>query len=170
MTFGIEDLNVLDRRRIEATVLGPMLRAFQSEIGEERANDVAQGVLEQIAREQGSAFRERVGSGDLEAFAGNRDAWRAGGALETSVLASTRDRYDFDVSRCRYAEMYRELGCADLGMIFSCGRDFSFAHGFNPDVRLTRTQTIMEGAPFCNFRYRLGEREDGEEATDEGGA
>ena len=169
MAFGIEDLNVLDRRRIEATVLGPMLRAFQREIGEERANDVARGVLEQIAREQGSAFRERVGSGDLEAFAGNRDAWRAGGALETSVLASTRDRYDFDVSRCRYAEMYRELGCADLGMIFSCGRDFSFAHGFNPDVRLTRTQTIMEGAPFCNFRYRLGEREDGEEATDEGG-
>ena len=168
MMREIEDLSVLDRRRIEAMVLGPMLRAFQGEIGTERANAVARGVLEQIAKEQGRAFRRRVGSGDLETFAGKRDAWRAGGALETNVLASTRDRYDFDVTRCRYAEMYRELGCADLGLIFSCGRDFSFAEGFNPDVRLTRTQTIMEGAPFCDFRYRLGEREEGEEATDGG--
>ena len=168
MTLEIEDLSVLDRRRIEATVLGPMLRAFQSEIGDERASAVARGVLEQIAKGQGRAFRERVGSGDLETFAGNRDAWRAGGALETSVLASTRDRYEFDVTRCRYAEMYRELGFADLGLIFSCGRDFSFAQGFNPDVSLTRTQTIMEGAPFCDFRYRHGEREGGEEAIDTG--
>ena len=168
MTLEIEDLSVLDRRRIEAMVLAPVLRAFQSEIGEERANAVARGVLEHIAKEQGRAFRRRVGRGDLEAFAGNRDAWRAGGALETNVLASGRNRYDFDITRCRYAEMYRELGCADLGLIFSCGRDFSFARGFNPDVRLTRTQTIMEGAPFCDFRYRLGERESGEEATDGG--
>ncbi len=168
MTLDIEDLSVLDRRRIEAMVLGPMLRAFQSEIGTERANAVARGVLGQIAKEQGRAFRKRVGSGDLEAFAGNRDAWRAGDALETNVLASTRDCYDFDVTRCRYAEMYREVGCADLGLIFSCGRDFSFAQGFNPDVRLTRTQTIMEGAPFCDFRYGHGEREGGEETTDAG--
>ena len=25
--------------------------------------------------------------------------------------------------------------------------------GFNQDITLTRTQTIMQGAPFCNFRY-----------------
>ena len=74
MTLEIEDLSVLDRRRIEAMVLGPMLCAFQSEIGEDRANTVARGVLEQIAKEQGRALRRRVGSGDLETFAGNRDA------------------------------------------------------------------------------------------------
>ena len=74
-------------------------------------------------------------------------------------LVATRDRYDFDVTRCRYAEMYRDLGYVDLGVIFSCGRDWCFARGFNPDIELTRTQTIMEGAPICDFRYSLKERE-----------
>jgi hypothetical protein len=32
--------------------------------------------------------------------------------------------------------------------------DFPFAEGFGADVELTRTQTIMQGASHCNFRYR----------------
>ena len=139
---------------------------MQEELGAERANAIAGRVLEEIARGQGRAFRERAGSGDLKAFAGNKGAWRAGDALETNVLASTRDRYEFDVTRCRYAEMYEELGCADLGTVFSCGRDSPFAQGFNPDIRFRRTQTIMNGAPSCDFRYRLQGQEDREDGTE----
>ena len=43
---------------------------------------------------------------------------------------------------------------ADLGASLSCQRDFSLVEGFNPAIRLTRTQTLMEGAPFCDFRFR----------------
>ncbi|WP_426411377.1 L-2-amino-thiazoline-4-carboxylic acid hydrolase [Bradyrhizobium ganzhouense] len=32
--------------------------------------------------------------------------------------------------------------------------DFATAEGFGPDIRFTRTQTIMQGADHCNFRYR----------------
>ena len=63
--------------------------------------------------------------------------------------------YDFDVTRCRYAEMYRALGIPELGAVLSCGRDFALGAGFNPDLKLTRSQTIMDGAPRCDFRYRL---------------
>jgi hypothetical protein len=51
--------------------------------------------------------------------------------------------------------MYRALGIPELGSVLSCGRDFALGEGFNPNLTLTRTQTIMEGAPFCDFRYRL---------------
>ena len=51
--------------------------------------------------------------------------------------------------------MYRALGLADLGASLSCQRDYALAQGFNPDIELTRTQTIMEGAPLCDFRFRL---------------
>jgi hypothetical protein len=50
--------------------------------------------------------------------------------------------------------MYRELGLEDLGATLSCLRDFELARGFNPDIELTRTKTIMEGAAFCDFRFR----------------
>ena len=28
--------------------------------------------------------------------------------------------------------------------------------GFNPDLKLTRTQTIMQGASHCDFRFSSG--------------
>lgn len=55
--------------------------------------------------------------------------------------------------RCRYAEMYRSLGIPEVGVLLSCNRDFSLVEGFNPDVQLTRTQTIMQGASPCDFRF-----------------
>jgi hypothetical protein len=52
--------------------------------------------------------------------------------------------------------MYRELGIPELGAILSCGRDAALVEGFNPGVQLTRTQTILQGAPCCDFRYQSG--------------
>ncbi|MCK4976541.1 MAG: L-2-amino-thiazoline-4-carboxylic acid hydrolase, partial [Anaerolineales bacterium] len=71
----------------------------------------------------------------------------------------TEDSFSFNVTRCRYAEMYVELGVPELGVLLSCNRDFALIEGFNPEVNLTRTQTIMEGAPFCDFRFMLREEE-----------
>jgi hypothetical protein len=50
------------------------------------------------------------------------------------------------------------LGLADLGASLSCQRDFALAQGFNTAIHLTRTQTIMEGARHCDFRFQLGEQ------------
>jgi hypothetical protein len=51
--------------------------------------------------------------------------------------------------------MYRTLGLADLGASLSCQRDYALTEGFNPTIQLVRTQTIMEGASHCDFRFRL---------------
>ena len=66
------------------------------------------------------------------------------------------DRLSFDVTRCRYAELYRALGIPELGAVLSCNRDAALIDGFNPAVTFVRTQTIMEGAPCCDFRYTKG--------------
>ncbi len=156
--FDINAMPVLVRRRIEAMVLGPMLRAFQKEFGVEKTNAIARKTITEVAREQGRAFAGRTGKQDLKSFAANKEPWRRNGALEIEVLEETAETYSFNVTRCRYAEMYRELGVGDLGEIFSCTRDFEFIRGFNPDVKLTRTQTIMKGAPHCDFRYELRDK------------
>ena len=55
------------------------------------------------------------------------------------------------------AEADRELGIPELGAILSCNREAALIGGFNPDVALARTQTIMGGATHCDFRYRMEE-------------
>lgn len=38
---------------------------------------------------------------------------------------------------------------------FSCNRDFSLIEGVTPDIELTRTQTIMQGASRCDVSLEL---------------
>jgi hypothetical protein len=97
-----------------------------------------------------------VGEASLSAFARCLDRWTEGGALELDILEQTPERLSFNVTRCRYAEMYRALGLADLGSSLSCCRDFALVEGFSPEITLQRTQTIMEGAEHCDFRFRSG--------------
>lgn len=155
MAFDPAQMDVIDRRKVEAMILGPMLRAFQEEIGVERTNAIARKAITKLAREQGAEFAEGIGSNSLEDYASNKDAWRRNGALEFDIIENSPSRYSFDVTRCKYAEMYNEFGYGDLGEIFSCTRDFEFCGGFNPDVKLERSQTIMGGASHCDFRYSL---------------
>ncbi len=49
------------------------------------------------------------------------------------------------------------MGLAEIGHILSCGRDGTFCTGYNPKISLERTQTIMQGASHCDFRYRWEE-------------
>jgi len=77
-----------------------------------------------------------------------------GDALQIETLRKDDKHYDFNVTRCRYAEMYRAMGLAELGAVLSCNRDGAFCEGYDPKLKLERTQTIMGGATHCNFRYR----------------
>ncbi len=146
-------LTLLQRREIEAKVLAPFVRAVAEELGKDKALALLRGVIEQLARESGADYAGAVGSTTLTAFAGMLDRWTEGGALELTVLEKTDERLSFDVTRCRYAELYRGLVLADLGGSLSYCRDAALVEGFNPAIRLTRTQTIMEGAAHCDFRF-----------------
>ena len=150
-----EQVGVLVRREIEARILGPMIDAFADAFGRERVLELVRSTIVEIARNQGRAMQMADDGNDLEAFAGTMEAWKRGGALETDTLTSTGDVFDFNVTRCRYAEMYREIGMEELGSILSCARDYALIEGFNESVDLARTRTIMEGASHCDFRYRL---------------
>lgn len=147
-------LTLLEQREIEARIVGPLLRAFSEEIGREKTLEVARKVITELARSAGRNLAEALGSDTLEAFHQGLERWKENGALEIEVLEQSPEALDFNVTRCRYAEMYRALGLADLGFSLSCQRDFALIEGFNPDVELTRTQTLMEGAESCNFRFR----------------
>jgi hypothetical protein len=147
-------LTLLERREIEAQIVGPLIRAFQQELGTERTLEIVRDVITNLARQSGSDLAQRLGEASLPAFAQCLSLWNAGGALEIDILEQSPERLSFNVTRCRYAEMYRALGLADLGSSLSCQRDFALIEGFNPGIHLERSQTIMQGASHCDFRFQ----------------
>ena len=142
----------LERRKIEAGVLIPMVQAFQRAIGKERANEIAREVIVELARNDGAQWAQQFG-GDLAGMEKASGLWSAGGSLEIEPVGKSADRLDFNVTRCRYAEFYKEMGLSELGYLFHCNRDFAMVEGFGPGLELKRTQTIMEGASHCDFRF-----------------
>ena len=51
----------------------------------------------------------------MDNFIALYDLWKADGALEIEVLKASKTQFDFNVNRCRYAEMYREMGLEKIG-------------------------------------------------------
>ena len=158
MAMDIDQMSVLDRRSIEAEILAPMYRAFVEELGEARVKEIMGKAVVAIAYAQGKALADRKGANDLKSFAASKEPWTRNGALELEVLEENDRAFSYNVTRCRYAEMYRQKGIPELGAILSCGRDYALPHGFNPNIRLTRTQTIKQGASYCDFTYESNER------------
>jgi L-2-amino-thiazoline-4-carboxylic acid hydrolase len=145
---------LIERVKIQAQVLIPIVKTLHAELGQERANAIVHKALAELYREFGEAWwrsRESHSLGDNMATAFGTFA--AGHALDYEVVKQTPDAFEVNVTRCRYAEFYKELGAPELGILLTCGADFALAEGYGPNVQLTRTQTIMQGASHCDFRY-----------------
>ena len=152
----MSDIPILELRRIEANIIKPIYEEMAREIGHEKADEILGAAIEKAAIEQGRSMAEENKDGpSLKAFISLFERWKMGGALEVEVLNETDDQFDFNVTRCRYAETYRDMGLGKIGHLLSCGRDGSFCKGYDPTIELERGQTIMQGAAHCDFRYRV---------------
>jgi hypothetical protein len=149
------DIPVIERAKIQAQVLVPLVKALQAELGKERANALVRRALGDVYRRLGEQWwrakqSRHVGENMTLAFA----SFAKGDALDYSVRGQSEDTFEVDVTGCRYAEFYKELGEPELGFLLVCSSDAPFAEGFGSEIELTRTQTIMQGASHCDFRYK----------------
>jgi hypothetical protein len=153
------DIPLIDQVRIQAQVLVPLVRNLQAELGEERANAIVRKALGDLYREYGEKWWRTQGARNFgEKMASAFDMFAAGDALSYEVVKQAPDAFEVNVTECLYARFYKEIGAPELGFLLTCSSDFPMTEGFGTDVQLTRTQTIMQGASHCDFRYVLKER------------
>jgi hypothetical protein len=149
------ELGILARRKIEAAIIAPIYDEMRQALGEEKARGILRSAIRRAAIDAGAEMAARAdGEADLESFKAILPLWTKDDALTIEVLDDKPGVLDFNVKRCRYAETYRAMGLGDIGDILSCNRDGAFCEGYDPRIKLTRTQTIMGGASHCDFRYR----------------
>jgi hypothetical protein len=61
-----------------------------------------------------------------------------------------------NVTRCAYQEMMERMEARDIGHLLICNLDFAIAE--RARIELKRTQTCMQGASHCDFRYQKSSR------------
>ena len=150
-----EGLSMLEKRKIEAEILKEVYLTLKESHGEAVARKTIADSVRRSAIEQARAFAAAAPGGpSLKAFQEVMPLWTQGGALEIEVQEQSDTRFVFNVVRCRYAETYKAMGLGEIGALLSCNRDGAFCEGYDPKLKLERTQTIMQGASHCDFRYR----------------
>lgn len=154
MPMTLDDVPLLVRREIEARILKPFVDALGQRFDREEVLSILSSVIQSLAEQAGKEFAQRVPKNDLAGMADVLNVWSDQGGIDIDLLKNEGGNLEFDVTRCRYAELYERLGMGDLGTILSCNRDGCFAAGFNPDITLERTRTIMENASHCDFRFK----------------
>ncbi len=157
LAFGKTGLSLLEKVKIQAQVLVPVLRAFRAELGEERANQIASRAL----REWSAKLFQDVG----DQLPGNpRQKWDAlneallkhvGSDIDFEMIKEAPDAWEFNVTSCRYADFFQQLGEPELGALLTCEMDVDIEAVGGPGVTMTRTQTIMKGANYCDFRFQM---------------
>ena len=154
-----DELPTLTKRRIQAEVIGPIYAEMVAAIGEEAASAILDSAIRKAAVAEGKAFAAKApgGATSMADFIKLYELWTHDGALEIEVHAASDGAFDFDVTRCKYAETYRAMGLGHIGHLMSCNRDGTFCQGYDPKISLDRQHTIMAGAPRCTFRYTYEE-------------
>jgi len=165
-TLDRMDIPLIEQARIQARVLVPLLKALQAELGEERANAIVRKALGDMYRKLGERWWQaqrssNLGSNMSSAFG----MYAAQNGLDYQVIKQSPDIFEANVTGCRYAQFYKDIGAPELGFLLVCGADFPMAEGFGGDVELTRTQTIMQGGSHCDFRYRRTKPTNGSDAA-----
>lgn len=143
-------VSMFDKTRLIMTQMVPLIRSMEAEFGKEQVRKVLSRKIEQGIEAASTAPCHQADFGRAQKSV---DIFAEGEALDYEVLSKTDASLDFNVTRCRYKQLMEELDAVDLGPYLICDHDF--APALRAGMKLTRTQTCMQGATHCDFRYTL---------------
>ena len=153
-------VSLLDKTRIQAQVLVPVLRALRAELGKDKAAAIVTQALRDWSKQLFAAIGDSIEGSPRRKWAAIQSVWGevSGKEVEVDVLRQDKEALDIDVTHCRFAEFFRGLGEPELGALLICAADFDIAAAGEGEVSLERAQTLMQGAPSCTFRYKFAPR------------
>ena len=154
------DVSLLDKTRMQAQVLLPLVRALRAELGKNKADAIVKQALRDRSRQLFAAIGARIEGSPRRKWAAVQAPWAAvsGKEVDVTILRHDKEALDMDVTQCRFADFFRALGEPELGALLICEADFDIAAVGDGEVSLERAQTLMQGAPSCTFRYKFAPR------------
>jgi hypothetical protein len=147
-------LNFVKRKMMVSLDLAvEILHAMEKRFGSE-----AREVIQDMASQQEFDIREEIGSPekDLQDFC-NMVEHMAAGTHRWKRVIDTSTAIGYEYTRCMYAEILRELGEPELGLII-CARDEPWVKSYNPCLGFRRTKKLMDGDEICDNAYLVEEQ------------
>jgi len=151
--MATSDLTAYERVEIQMSMVVPLLRDLQAILGDDVVLDALAERHRRRVEAAGSRARTDVPfEKRIRRIERDFASFAEGDALEYASERTQDGGLAFDVTGCRFAELMAGLGAQDLGSLLLCGEDEALVAGAG--THLERTQTRMQGASHCDFRFR----------------
>lgn len=141
---------ILEATKIQAKAVIPIVKAMEEELGKERAHAI---VGKAIAGNY-VQWRDKRGF-EPDSHPNSDDDNGPAFPVEKEVVENTETAYGHNITGCAFADYFRKIGEPEIGALMTCGVDFAAEEHMRPGWEFTRTQTRMQGAAHCDFRWRL---------------
>jgi len=94
----------------------------------------------------------------------NEQDWESNeafGLQDKETVVATKNHFEMKVTRCRYAEIWKECGFPEIGYQIHCRTDFIWwdRPGWNPKLRFKQPKTLMKGDKYCLFIQYMPNKE-----------
>jgi len=144
----MSEVSMLEAVKIQARALIPVVKALEVELGKERAHRLVGGAIADSWAEVVASRTPQRNQHPAEAGSGFEFP------VESEVVEQSPDSLARNFTGCAFADYFRQIGEPEIGALLTCGVDFAVERKLRPDWEFRRTQTRMQGAPFCDFRWR----------------
>jgi hypothetical protein len=109
---------------------------------------------EEMGRERGEAQRAATPDTSFQSFTAPFRQMLQGNSLVGEITEDTEDVFELEVTECIWASVFKEAGLdGDIGHASVCNMDYAWPVAFNPDFKMERSKTLMQGHECCNHRY-----------------
>ncbi len=132
------------------------VRAVQEKYGEEGMGVIRRAFIED-AKETGRERAQSLKDNSLRAFCTMIEK-ACTGSHEWQKVEDSDDRQAYRFTRCMWAEAFKALGAGEMGYQLMCAGDAPMSSAFNPEIRFSRTKSLMKGDDCCNHVFYLKER------------
>jgi hypothetical protein len=131
-----------------------MIKTLRQDLGDVETVRLLNLSSDEIGRQQGKAHAESVPDTSFENFVSVFRQMANGSFLTGEVVEDTEKVFEMKVTECLGATVFQEAGLAgEIGHAAVCNMDYTWPPAFNPDFKMERSKTLMQGHDCCNHRY-----------------
>jgi hypothetical protein len=130
------------------------IQHLRGEIGDEELIGVLRRYSTVLGQRQGEQQAERFPDTDFKTFIAQFRPEACASRLTLGIVEDTERTFEIRVTECIWASLFQETGLdGEVGHAAVCNMDYAWATAFNPNFKMERDKTLMQGDAHCNHRY-----------------
>ena len=151
-----KELTMSERQRTEREN-GEFIRfikTLKEELGEDEIIRLLNIYSADYGRAIGEMQAERMPDTSFKTFVSQFRPPRYSSILTHEVIEDTEKAFELRVTECLIAEVFHANGVGgEIGHAAVCNMDYYWPTAFNPNLKMERNRTLMQGHDHCNHRY-----------------